>query len=83
MKPQASNRFTELARFYKGLSPLARRALWVLVAGEAVLIVVTERDIHRRPAENIRGPKFLWRVLATQNVVGPAAYFGLGREAAP
>jgi hypothetical protein len=53
----------------------------MLVAAEAVLIAATERDIHRRPAENIRGPKLLWRIFATQNVVGPAAYFGLGRRA--
>lgn len=74
-------RMSELVAFYRGLSPLARRVLWVLLAGEAVLIVVTERDIHRRPAWEIRGPKLLWRVIATQNLVGPGAYFLLGRRA--
>lgn len=65
---------------YRRLSPTARRAVWVLLAVEAVLIVMTERDIQRRPAEGIRGPKLLWRAVATQNVIGPAAYFGLGRR---
>lgn len=75
------NRASGLASFYRGLSPRRRRFLWVLLAFEAVLIVATERDIHRRPAQNIRGPKLLWRLIATQNIVGPAAYFGLGRKA--
>jgi hypothetical protein len=65
---------------YRGLSPAARRAVWALLAAEMVLVAATERDIQRRPADQIRGPKLLWRILATQNVVGPAAYFGLGRR---
>ena len=76
MKGKAS----EVVRFYRGLSPAARGGLWLLLAFEAVLIAATQRDIQRRPADLIRGPKLLWRVIATQNVVGPAAYFGLGRR---
>ncbi len=74
------DRTASLVSFYRGLSPLVQRVLWVLLAIEAVLIAGTERDIHRQPAQNIRGPKVLWRVIATQNVIGPAAYFGLGRK---
>lgn len=80
MKKRASDKISEVARFYEGLSPVARLLLWVLVAVEAVLIVAAQRDIHRRPAESIRGPKLLWRIVATQNLIGPAAYFGLGRR---
>ena len=65
---------------YRRLSPAARAAVWVLLALEAVLITAAERDIQRRPAERIRGPKLLWRAVATQNVVGPAAYYGFGRR---
>jgi hypothetical protein len=65
---------------YRRLSPTARRVVWVLLAVEVVLIAMTERDIQRRPAEGIRGPKLLWRAVATQNVIGPAAYYGLGRR---
>jgi len=54
--------------------------VWALLAFELVLIVAVERDIQRRPAERIRGPKLLWRAVATQNVIGPAAYLGLGRR---
>ena len=65
---------------YNRLSPTARGAGWVLLAVEVVLITAAERDIQRRPAESIRGPKLLWRALATQNVIGPAAYYGFGRR---
>ena len=73
-------RISELVTLYDRLSPAAQRALWALVALELVLIAAAERDIQRRPAAKIRGPKLLWRVLATQNVVGPAAYFSVGRK---
>lgn len=65
---------------YRRLPPWARAAVWPLLALEAVLVFAAERDIQRRPAVEIRGPKLLWRLLATQNVVGPAAYYWIGRR---
>lgn len=73
-------RLSDAIAFYRGLSLRARIALWAALGVEAILVVAAERDIQRRPADDIRGPKLLWRVVATQNVVGPAAYFGLGRK---
>ena len=75
-----NGKFSDLVKLYRGLSPAARVAVWVLLAVEVVLIAATQRDIQRRPADRIRGPKLLWRVIATQNVIGPAAYYGLGRR---
>ena len=72
-----------VAKFYRGLSPAARAGLWTLLAFEVVLIAAAQRDIQRQPASRIRGPKLLWRVIATQNVIGPAAYFGVGRRPEP
>lgn len=66
--------------FYRRLSPAGRVGAWIAFFVELVLIIAAERDIHRRPAEEIRGPKVLWRAIAMQNVVGPAAYFTLGRK---
>lgn len=80
VRRRASKLPAELVDLYRGLSPAARRAVWALLAAEAALIAATQRDIQRRPADRIRGPKLLWRVIATQNVVGPAAYFALGRR---
>ena len=78
--PETPSRWSKLVDFYTGLSPAGRVGLWVLVALELVLFVVAQRDIHRRPAEEIRGPKLLWRAIATQNFVGPALYFAIGRR---
>jgi hypothetical protein len=78
--PTGQSRLAKLVEFYQGLSPAAQRALWVLLAVEVVLITAAQRDIQRRPADEIRGPKLLWRLIATQNVVGPAVYFGFGRR---
>jgi hypothetical protein len=71
---------SKLVDFYRGLSPRTRRAVWVLLAFEAVLVAAAERDIQRQPAGRIRGPKLLWRAIATQNIIGPAAYLGRGRR---
>jgi hypothetical protein len=75
-----AHRIGELIEFYNRLSPPLRRAVWALLAVEIVLIAATQRDIQRRPARNIRGPKLLWRAVATQNLVGPAAYFIFGKR---
>ena len=80
MKRAPRQPIRELRELYSRLSPGARHALWTLVAFEVVLIAFAERDIQRRPAAEIRGPKLLWRAVATQNVIGPAAYFILGKR---
>lgn len=71
-----------LTTLYRGLSPTVRRAVWALLGVELVVIAAVERDIARRPAGRIRGPKLLWRVVATQNLIGPLAYLSLGRRRA-
>lgn len=42
-------------------------------------------DIHRRPAEAIKGSKKVWTGVAFMNFlgIGPLAYFALGRESTP
>jgi hypothetical protein len=75
-----STHIERVAEFYRDLSPRARRGLWIALLLEAVLVAAAERDIQRRPASSIRGPKLLWRAIATQNIIGPAAYFRLGRR---
>jgi hypothetical protein len=80
MPQRIEQRIRGVVKQYNRLSPPARWAVWALLAFEAVLIGVAERDIQRRPAERIRGPKLLWRAVATQNVIGPAVYYGFGRR---
>jgi hypothetical protein len=70
----------ELATLYGRLRPATRRMVWALLAFELVLIAAVQRDIQRQPPSRVRGPKLLWRVVATQNLIGPAAYLALGRR---
>jgi hypothetical protein len=46
------------------------------------LLVAALADIHRRPAEEIRGSKWLWSTVAFANFmgIGPIAYFAFGRK---
>ena len=62
------------------LSQRQRAMIGAAAAAELSLKVAALIDIKRRPADRIRGPKLLWRVLATQNVIGPAAYYWLARR---
>lgn len=53
----------------------------VAVVGAAVqlaLQVAALRDLKRRPAEGVRGPKSVWVMASFVNTVGPIAYFTVG-----
>jgi hypothetical protein len=46
------------------------------------MLIAAQRDIARRPAEQIRGSKNLWRLATLVNFIGPAVYFAFGRKKA-
>jgi hypothetical protein len=64
------------------LAPSKRTRRLIVVAGvvEAGLKVAMLIDIKRRPADQIRGPKWLWRPLAFVNLFGPVSSFAFGRR---
>ncbi|MCU1515398.1 MAG: hypothetical protein JWQ75_119 [Pseudarthrobacter sp.] len=67
---------------WKEMSPAGRAAI---VAGGIVqmtLMLAAQRDISKRPAELINGPKAAWRVAALINFIGPVGYFVFGRKRA-
>ena len=67
----------------KKWSELSGRSRTLVVAVgvvEVVLLAVTLIDIKRRPADQINGSKRMWTALAFINIVGPIAYFTLGRR---
>jgi bacteriorhodopsin len=67
----------------KKWSERSRRSRALIVATgvvEVVLLVATLLDIKRRPADQIKGSKRMWTALAFINIVGPIAYFTLGRR---
>lgn len=64
-------------------SELSSRQSRGIVASGAVqigLLVAALTDIHRRPAEEIRGKKWAWTAASFVNFVGPISYFLFGRR---
>lgn len=57
-----------------------RRALVVVVgAAQVALTAAAFRDLARRPADQVNGPKLAWGLALLVNWVGPLTYFAKGR----
>ena len=70
-------------RRWSDLSEGTRRLIIVTAVAESILKGAALIDIKRRPASEIRGPKWLWApVVAVVNSAGvvPVAYFVFGRR---
>ena len=60
-------------------SPAEKAIVGVLLLVSLGIVGFAERDLQRRPEEQVRGSKPAWR-LAGLNAVGALAYLGLGRR---
>ena len=69
-------------RHWNNLSPRTRRLLIAAAGAEGLLKVAALIDIKRRPADQIRGSKWVWGPAMVINSAGliPVAYFTLGRR---
>jgi len=56
------------------------RIVVAAVAIQAVIAALTLRDLAQRPADAVRGPKWVWRIFGTANTAGSAAYWLFGRK---
>jgi hypothetical protein len=65
---------------WKEMSPAARASFVVIGIAQVSLMIAAQRDISRRPAEQINGPKAAWRMASMINFIGPMGYFVLGRK---
>ena len=65
---------------WSDLSPTQQRLIVMAGAVEVVLTTVAMRDLGRRPASAVRGPKLLWRLACVVQPVGPIAYLVAGRR---
>ena len=68
---------------WSDLSPRTRRLLSVTAVIEGILKLAVLIDIKRRPASQIRGPKWLWATAVTvvsSAGVLPISYFVFGRR---
>ena len=71
---------------WSDLSESTRRLIIVVAVAESILKGVALIDIKRRPADQIRGPKWLWApvvVLVNSAGVVPISYFLFGRRRPP
>lgn len=68
---------------WKELPPAARIGTIVIGAAQLAFLAAAQRDLSRRPAEQIRGSKMFWRLATLVNFVGPGCYFAFGRKRLP
>ena len=64
---------------WSDLTTSQRSLVVTLVAVQAVLATIAQRDLSSRAQFQVRGPKLLWRIL-TLNSVGAIAYLLVGRR---
>ncbi|HEX4434423.1 MAG TPA: hypothetical protein VH012_06320 [Acidimicrobiales bacterium] len=62
------------------LNAQQKKLLVVVLVVHLILARFTLRDLRRRPAAAVRGPKRLWRVWAATNTSGSVAYWLVGRR---
>ena len=86
------NGLDQLRQMWGGLDAEQRKALVGIGIAHAVLVTIGFRSLARTPAERIRGPRWLWKVLMPSstlkinddNVIfaptGVVAYFLVGRK---
>ncbi|HEY1154948.1 MAG TPA: PLD nuclease N-terminal domain-containing protein [Arthrobacter sp.] len=65
---------------WKEMSPAGKVGTIVTAIMQVSLLVAAQRDISRRPAELINGPKAAWRAASFVNFIGPMGYFIFGRK---
>jgi hypothetical protein len=67
----------------KAWAELTRTQRHVILLGAAIQLVLqflTLWDLRRRSADEVRGSKRWWTVAAFVNILGPVAYFAVGRR---
>lgn len=65
---------------WSDLTPSQQRAILVGGAVELALTAAALRDLARRPAADVRGPKVMWVLAFFVQPFGPLAYFAKGRR---
>jgi hypothetical protein len=70
-------------RHWSDLSERNRRLLTITAVAEGLLKLAALIDLKRRPASQVRGPKWLWATVVTvvsSAGVVPISYFVFGRR---
>ncbi|MBS1847693.1 MAG: hypothetical protein JST73_05395 [Actinobacteria bacterium] len=64
------------------LSPAGKFGVVGALAAHVVLVGLAHRDLSHRPADEIRGPKWVWRMATAANSTMVGAYFLFARRSA-
>jgi hypothetical protein len=70
-------------KYWQDLSPAAKIAAILTGVVQVSLLVAALVDLARRPAQQVRGPKWAWALVSFINFFGPISYFLVGRKPAP
>jgi len=73
MSPRQRKKWSELTR-------TRRRAIVAAAAVQFVLQALALWDVRRRPTDELKGSRAWWTVATFVNIVGPIAYFAVGRR---
>jgi hypothetical protein len=65
---------------WSDLTERQQRAVKIGGAIETVMTVAALRDLARRPADEVRGPKVAWLLAFFVQPFGPITYFAAGRR---
>lgn len=72
--------FDQVRAEFGELPAVTRVAIVSLAAADMAAKAAALFDISRRPANRIRGPKWAWTAAQIINMIGPAAYWIIGRK---
>lgn len=78
-----TTRVARKKKTWKEMSTSSKVGTIVVGIVQMSLLFAAQRDISRRPAALINGPKAAWRAASFINFVGPMGYFIFGRKRAP
>lgn len=64
---------------WRDLTPRRRAVVALVGAAQVALTTAAYRDLVKRPAAQVNGPKVAWGLALLVNWAGPLAYFAKGR----
>lgn len=65
---------------WKEMSASSKAGTVLVGIAQVSLLVAAQKDISKRPAAMINGPKLAWRAASFINFIGPMGYFVFGRK---
>ncbi|BAK34731.1 hypothetical protein MLP_17170 [Microlunatus phosphovorus NM-1] len=65
---------------WKDLTPAQQAGVGLLGVVQIGLLIAAQVDLSKRRADQVNGPKTLWRLLSFVNFLGPLTYFAVGRR---